>query len=477
MVVHALDAELIPIGDTLDLAVSGRLHELATGDQGRFNVMVRAKSDGRLESATVKLSGSKLASQLARLSDKIRLTDRSSLTLDLDLKPHADGGGVTVAGSIKMQDVGFYAPRIHGTLVDGLSLQTDLTADLDIVNDKLTLDMPRIVVNETALFRMVAVIERLDGRLPKLSVKLKLPKQGCQGLLDSIPNAMAPRIQGMILDGTVQAHLDFKVDLLQPRSFKWDIDINMEQCKPKHTGVVDVDRLNTEFVHEVVEKGIPTGIMVGPGTHHYRPLSRIPKHIQMGAIWTEDHSFYKHAGFRPALIRRAVVLDLEKERYIYGGSTISQQLVKNLFLSREKTLSRKLEEAVIVWLMERKLSKKRILELYLNCIEYGPNLYGINNAARAYFGKHVSQLSPLEGAFLMGLKPYPWAGWKQLKRGFVQPWWYRRLGKILEGLNKRGWITDEELALSQPYDPVFVTSPHAAPTPPILQEPEPPNGP
>ncbi|HIN86413.1 MAG TPA: hypothetical protein EYN06_08025 [Myxococcales bacterium] len=471
MLVHALNAELPPVGDTLDLAISGRLHELATGDQGRFNVVARAKSDGRLESATIKLSGTKLAAQLAQLSDKIRITERSSLTVDLDLKPHADGKGITLAGSVGMKDVGFYAPRVHGTLVDGLSLQADLTADLSLANDTLTLDMPRIVVNDKAIFRMMASVERLDGRLPKLDVKLKMPAQSCQGLVDSIPAAMAPRIQGMILDGSFDAFVNFTVDLIQPRSFKWKIAVNMDQCKARSTGMVDIERLKTNFVHEVVEKGIPTGVMVGPGTHHYRPLARIPKHIQMGAIWTEDHSFFKHAGFRTALIRRAIVLDLEKERYIYGGSTISQQLVKNLFLSREKTLSRKLEEAIIVWAMERSLTKKRILELYLNCIEYGPKLYGIDNAARAYFGKPVDSITPLEGAFLMGLKPYPWAGWKQLQRGFVQPWWHKRLSKILEGMNKRGWISDEELALSQPYEPIFVTSPHSAPSPRQLQQP------
>jgi membrane peptidoglycan carboxypeptidase len=186
----------------------------------------------------------------------------------------------------------------------------------------------------------------------------------------------------------------------------------------------------------------------------------------MGAIATEDHSFFKHDGFRPSLIRRAVIMNLEGGRYVYGGSTITQQLVKNLFLSREKTLTRKLEEAIIVWMVENAVSKKRILELYLNCIEYGPKLYGLENAARAYFGKHVEELNPLDGAFLMGLKPYPWAGWKQFERGYVKPWWHRRLKKILTGMARSGWITEEQLAASSNWEPVFLTSPHRNATPP-----------
>ena len=78
---------------------------------------------------------------------------------------------------------------------------------------------------------------------------------------------------------------------------------------------------------------------------------------------------------------------LERGRFVYGGSTISQQLVKNLFLTRQKNISRKIEEAIITWKMEEVVSKDRIMELYLNCIEFGPNIYGIRHAAQHYFGK------------------------------------------------------------------------------------------
>ncbi len=463
IVVQNLHAALLPgeSGGAATAKARGQLQETATGEHGSFAVELITRDDGGLERAKVKLSGRKLAHHLARLSSSIRLSERSSLSVDLDVTPHPATRGLSATGTVSLKDMGFLAPRIHGTAVDGLAITADLTADLDPEKDKLTLDMPRILVDGKATLRMAATIERLDGRLPKLDVRLKLPRQDCHKVLSAIPQDMVPRLRGLQLDGMVEAHLNFSVDLLDPRTYTHDVDVDLRKCRGVAYGEADVSRLKRRFVHEVVEKGEPSGVTVGPGTSHYRALNRIPRHIRMGALWTEDQRFYKHSGFVPGLIKRAIIMNLEGGRYRYGGSSITQQLVKNLFLSREKTLSRKLEEAILVWQVERTLTKNRILELYLNCIEYGPQIYGISNAAQAYFGKAVGDLNPLEGAFLMGLKPYPWAGWQQYQRGYVKPWWHKRLRKILQGLHKRGWITEQELAESSSWDPVFKTSTHS----------------
>ena len=119
-----------------------------------------------------------------------------------------------------------------------------------------------------------------------------------------------------------------------------------------------------------------------------------------------------------------------------------------------------MEEAVLVWLIERSVTKDRILELYLNCIEYGPEIYGIQKASRRYFGKSASRLTPLEGAFLMGLKPSPPSGWHQLRRGRVSARWRRKLGRILKGMAHRDWLSQRAFEAARPYDPVFITSTH-----------------
>ena len=486
LLLEALDASLLPgeDGRAVTATASGKLRELATGEQGTFAVEARTRADGALEHARIRLSGSKLTHYIARLSDKIRLTDKSSLSVDLTVTPHATDRGFSAAGSVAVQDMGFFAPRIHGTPVDGVDIAADVTVDLSPEQDKLVIDAPRITLADSLVVRFGATIEHLDNRLPKLDVRIAIPEQPCNRLIASIPPVMVPRLNGLVLEGSGSAHLDFTVDLEDPRGYQHDVAVDLTGCRPAQYGVADVGRLQRAFVHDVVEKGEPIGVTVGPGTWHFRSLRRIPKHVQMGALYTEDHSFFRHGGFRVPLIRRAVIMNLEGGRYIYGGSTITQQLVKNLFLSREKTITRKLEEAILVWLVERALPKSRILELYLNCIEYGPRIYGIENAARAYFGKHVEELDALEGAFLMGLKPYPWAGWQQYQRGYVKPWWHRRLSKILEGMAKRGWITNAQLenARAMGWEPVFLTSAHTrrmaapapVPTPPQRDDDEPP---
>jgi membrane peptidoglycan carboxypeptidase len=207
----------------------------------------------------------------------------------------------------------------------------------------------------------------------------------------------------------------------------------------------DVERLNRpDFVHRVVVNGEDLGVEVGPGTAGYVPLSQIPPVLQAAMMGTEDLAFYSHRGFKVSLIRRALVLLAERGRYVYGGSTISQQLVKNLFLSREKTLARKFEEALIVWQMERKVPKERILELYINCIEYGPKVWGITAAAQTYFGKPPSQLSTLEAAFLAGLKPDPAYGYLQYTRGKLNKHWRKFLDHVLDRLLEMKSISQEE---------------------------------
>ncbi len=188
-------------------------------------------------------------------------------------------------------------------------------------------------------------------------------------------------------------------------------------------------------------------MLIGENPVGFIHLDQIPKVVQAAAYGTEDLAFFRHNGFRLGLIRRAIILYLERGYYAYGGSTISQQLVKNLYLTRTKTISRKFEEAVIVWKMEKEVSKERIFELYLNCIEYGPRIWGIAKAARTYFGKHPTQLHGMEAAFIMGLKPDPGYGYLQFRRGRLNKHWRKNLERVVKRLLDMGAISAEKYDL------------------------------
>jgi membrane peptidoglycan carboxypeptidase len=129
----------------------------------------------------------------------------------------------------------------------------------------------------------------------------------------------------------------------------------------------------------------------------------------LAVLQSEDGGFFYHQGFLPDAIREAMVYDLKERRFARGGSTISMQLVKNVFLNRRKNIARKLEEALIVWLIEqnRLTSKECMFEVYLNIAEWGPGVYGLLEASEFYFGKRPSQLTLEECIYLASIIPKP----------------------------------------------------------------------
>ena len=137
------------------------------------------------------------------------------------------------------------------------------------------------------------------------------------------------------------------------------------------------------------------------------PLSAISQHMRRAVVVAEDSRFYEHSGIDLAALQEVWDYNLEHGRAAFGGSTLSQQLVKNLFLSPSRNPLRKWHELWLTLTMEQKLSKHRILELYLNVAEFGPGIYGVGAASRHYFGKPPSRLSDAEAALLAAVLPNP----------------------------------------------------------------------
>ena len=136
-------------------------------------------------------------------------------------------------------------------------------------------------------------------------------------------------------------------------------------------------------------------------------INKVPKNLQNAFIAAEDNRFYDHIGVDPIGILRAVVTNLTNRGIAQGGSTITQQLAKNAFLSQDQTLKRKIQEAILALELERKYSKKEILEMYMNQIYFGRGAYGIQTAAHTYFGKDVGDLTLAECAMIAGLPKSP----------------------------------------------------------------------
>ncbi len=181
-----------------------------------------------------------------------------------------------------------------------------------------------------------------------------------------------------------------------------------------------------------------------PGSLNYVPLSQISKYVQKAIILSEDSLFYQHKGFDWQSIEKSAKENLAKGKIKRGGSTITQQLAKNLYLSKEKSLFRKLAEAFITLQIEKNLTKKEILEKYLNVIEFGKNIYGIKAAAEYYFNKKPSQLDVIESSFLAMLLPNPVKYSKSFKNNQLTPFAYARVKTIIENLYNYQRIEEEE---------------------------------
>src|SRR4026208_2083160 len=137
------------------------------------------------------------------------------------------------------------------------------------------------------------------------------------------------------------------------------------------------------------------------------PLAQIPKSLREAVLATEDSRFYSHHGVDPMGIARAVYQNFRRGRIVEGGSTITQQLATVLFLTPDKSLERTLQEAVLALELERRYSKDRIIEMYLNQIYFGHGAFGVEAAARTFFGKSVTELSLSEATLLAGLPKAP----------------------------------------------------------------------
>ncbi len=181
---------------------------------------------------------------------------------------------------------------------------------------------------------------------------------------------------------------------------------------------------------------------------YWVPLSRISPYVIKAVIIAEDDKFWSHEGFDFEAMQKALEKDLKARKFKVGGSTISQQLAKNLYLTPSKNPWRKLKEAVLTWRIERTLTKKRIIELYLNVVEWGNGIFGIEAAARHYFGKSALSLGPEEAARLAVILPNP----KKLNPIGNSRYVAKRAGVIYNIMIKRGIVipTFEEVMVLEP---------------------------
>jgi monofunctional biosynthetic peptidoglycan transglycosylase len=170
------------------------------------------------------------------------------------------------------------------------------------------------------------------------------------------------------------------------------------------------------------------------------PLDRVPRHVVEAVLLSEDARFFGHDGIDWEATREAAEHDLARGQFARGGSTITQQLAKNLWLGTEKSLFRKAKEAVLAWKLERALSKRRILALYLNVAEWGNGVFGIDAGARSRFGVGAADLSVGQGVVMASMLPAP----RAVNLDEPSTWIKRRSRRLLDRMARAGRLSPEE---------------------------------
>jgi len=273
-------------------------------------------------------------------------------------------------------------------------------------------------------------------------------------LMGALPEELMPATYAEEIQGTADLTITFGGPL--HRRAEWDLDWETDFSRILLASgelAAEVARLRGPFEH-TFPGDPPTTRILGPDDDSFVPLDQISPHLVAAVVSTEDSGFFVHSGFEEASLKEAVLENL-RDGEGRGGSTITQQLAKNLFLSGERTLARKLKEAVIAWRLESDLPKERILEIYLNIAEWGPGLYGARDAADHYFSRTARVLRPEEAAFLASMLPSPirYHGYYHSPRGLTQNR-YTMVQDVLRSMHRMGRLNgrDYHLARGEPIE-------------------------
>ena len=208
---------------------------------------------------------------------------------------------------------------------------------------------------------------------------------------------------------------------------------------------------STITVTRLDARGYPIDVDVGPGTKQWVDIEKVSRHLVNAVIVAEDAKFYRHHGFDFQAIAKAIELNRKKGRYVRGASTISQQVVKIAFLSREKTIVRKIREAMGTLLLEVLMSKDKILEWYINLCEFGGGIYGVKSAGAYYFKTRPELLTIEQAVNLAVVIPSPNKWSKGLRAKSLTQFGQKRFARIVNNLHLANYITEvqRETALNR----------------------------
>jgi membrane peptidoglycan carboxypeptidase len=266
----------------------------------------------------------------------------------------------------------------------------------------------------------------------------------------SLPPSVLGPLERVGVRGSWDYHLDFALDLSAPDSVRFDADVVPHglALDPARTGLrlTGLDEPFTASIHLPRDRVVTREL--SPANPFYRTLEGLPPALVGAVVTNEDGAFFRHRGFNTGAVRQSIAENVKAGAYRRGAGTITMQLARNLYLGHRRTLSRKFQEVVLAWILEHLagVRKERLLEIYLNVIEWGPDVHGAGEAASWYFDRDPAALTVDEGLFLATLVPSP-ARWARRldAAGALRPATRAQMHYIGRAMIAGGWLDSTSL--------------------------------
>lgn len=395
--------------------------------------------------------------RIPEVLERLPLVESERATVGGHLAVVFDAGIARVQGNVSLAGLNVEHRTLAKATVRDVGFALRFAVAIDAAARRVEIDHAAVERGGIELRLRGEVEHPRAQRGRRYRLRAEIPPVGCQAVLSAVPAELVPAMQGFDLDGTFDAHVDLDVDYADLDALVLDGSIGIWNCKvrraPDHAAVA---RLGGPFVHRVTMRdGRERVVHLQNGSRSFTSLGAISPYMQAAVLTTEDGGFYRHRGFLPSQFRTALLRNLEAGRIRLGASTISMQMVKNVLLSHERTLSRKLQEMFLTWYLETGLSKARIMEIYLNIVELGPGIYGVTRAAEHYFGKHPRDLTLPEAAYLALMLPSPVRRHVHYCKGELNAAFKIKLERIQRIMFERGRIDELDYELWKDTELVF----------------------
>ena len=374
---------------------------------------------------------------------ELGLTHTREATLEAHLRLELSGGAVHAAGTGALANVSFRRREVSAREVRGLKLGFRVNGDVALDGSRVHLADSEVSVGEVKLAGSVDVERDTQGT--RVRAAGGVPLAACDAVVQSIPAALLADAPGIRLEGTFALDHALHFDSAKPGALELTLHVDNGCHVTAAPPELSPERFRGVFSREVKgPDGQPMTIRTGPGAPDWVRYDDLPRTMEIAVLVCEDGGFFRHRGFDFRAIEMALKDDIKAGRFVRGASTISMQLAKNLYLGKEKTLSRKVEEALLTMLLESKLSKNDLLEIYLNIVELGPGIYGIEQAADYYFDESAKELSLGQALYLASILPDPTRTHFE-PDGRISPRWGEYIKKLMRIAHSVKRISEAEL--------------------------------